>query len=324
MKVKILSTAKIEKGNVELPVQFKELIRPDLVKRAVEAVQSKNYQPYGSHPEAGMRASAKLSRRRHDYRGSYGFGISRVPRKILSRRGTRFSWVGAVAPGTVSGRRAHPPKAEKIWEKKINKKERRKAIRSAIAATVVKELVSERGHVLPDNYPFIIEDKIESMTKTKDVKECLTKLGFKGDLERTQEKSIRSGKGKTRGRKYRKKKGLLIVVSKECQLIKSANNIPGIDIQVVSSLNAELLAPGGNIGRMTLYTEGAIARLSNEKLFTEEYKGPKTENPKKAGAKAEEKPKAAKKENKKTQEKKPVKEEKSTKKKAPAKKTKSK
>ena len=49
-----------------------------------------------------------------------------------------MNWVGAFAPGTVGGRRAHPPKSEKIWSKKINKKENAKAIRSAISATLLK------------------------------------------------------------------------------------------------------------------------------------------------------------------------------------------
>ena len=51
------------------------------------------------------------------------------------RRGTQFMWVGALAPGTVGGRKAHPPKASKIWNLKINKKERAKAIRSALGGS---------------------------------------------------------------------------------------------------------------------------------------------------------------------------------------------
>ncbi len=149
MKIPVLSLEGKEIKKIELPSQFSEELRSDLVKRAVLALQASRRQAYGAKKEAGKRASAKLSKRRRNYRGSYGYGISRVPRKILSRRGRRFYWVGAVAPGTVGGRKAHPPKAEKGWEQKINKKERRKAIRSAIAATINKELVESRGHRLP-------------------------------------------------------------------------------------------------------------------------------------------------------------------------------
>ena len=125
MQLKILDTEGKESGKVDLPKQFSEPVRPGLIKRAVLAIQSHKRQPYGTDPRAGMKSSAELSRRRRKYRGSYGFGISRVPRKILSRRGTRMNWVGAFAPGTVGGREAHPPKASKKWAQKINKKERK-------------------------------------------------------------------------------------------------------------------------------------------------------------------------------------------------------
>jgi len=165
MELKILNTSKTEMGKKSLPRQFSEPFNPDIIKRAVEVIQSNKRQKYGAKPEAGMRASAELSRRRRKYRGSYGIGISRVPRKIMSRRGTRMNWVGAFAPGTVGGRRAHPPKAEKNWRKSLNIKERRKAIRSAIAATVNKELVKNRGHIVPENYPFIIDNNLQEQEK---------------------------------------------------------------------------------------------------------------------------------------------------------------
>ena len=184
MELKILSTDKKESGKKKLPKQFDEPVRADLIKKAVEAIQANNRQPYGANDRAGKRASATLSRRRHDYRGSYGIGISRVPRKIMSRRGTRMNWVGAVAPGTVGGRRAHPPKAEKKWSQKINKKENRKSIRSAMAATLNPELAKERGHVVPEGYPFIIESKIQDISKAKDAKKVMDSLGLKKELTR--------------------------------------------------------------------------------------------------------------------------------------------
>lgn len=267
MELKLLSLTKTEIGKIKLPPQFDEDIRPDLIKKAFLTLQSNRRQPYGADPRAGKKASAELSRRRRKYRGSYGIGISRVPRKILSRRGTRMNWTGAFAPGTVGGRRAHPPKAEKVWIKKINKKERRRAIRSALTATIAKDLVAKRGHTVPVNYPFIIEDKIESLDKTKQIKDVLIKLGLKQELERSSKKTIRAGKGKARGRKYRRKKGILVVVSKDCSLKQAIKNIPGINAAKVNNLNVELLAPGANPGRLTLFTQRAIAKLEKEKLF---------------------------------------------------------
>ncbi|MBT5023383.1 50S ribosomal protein L4 [Candidatus Woesearchaeota archaeon] len=267
MQVPIIKQDNSEKGKKEVPKQFLEPVRADLIKRAVEAIQSHNRQPYGAHPEAGQRHSAELSRRRHNYRGSYGFGISRVPRKIHTRRGTRFFWVGAVSPGCVGGRRAHPPKAEKIWSKKLNINERRKAIRSALAATMIKEEVVERGHKLPDNYPFILDSSFESIEKTKDFKSILEKIGLKDELVRASRKTYRAGKARLRGRKYKKAKGPLVVVSGDCALVKSGINIPGIDVVDVKNLNAELLAPGADIGRLTLFTEGSFDKLTNDNLF---------------------------------------------------------
>jgi large subunit ribosomal protein L4e len=178
-----------------------------------------------------------------------------------------MNWVGAFAPGTVGGRRAHPPKTQKIWRKKINNKEKLKAIRSAIAATMVKDMVAERGHLTPNSYPFVLDEKFESLDKTKKVIESFEKLGLQEELQRISDKNIRAGKGKSRGRKYKSSKGPLIVVSKNNQLGKAVANIPGIDIIDVKNLNAELLAPGGRPGRLTLWTSAAISALEKESMF---------------------------------------------------------
>jgi len=267
MRLIVYDAAKKEIGKKELPVQFSEDIRPDLVKRAVLAIMGNKRQRYGAKEDAGKRASVRVSKRRRDYRGCYGHGISRVPRKVMSRRGSRMNWQGAFAPGTVGGREAHPPKAEKIWSKKINEKERKKAIRSAISATVLADAVSRRGHIIPDSYPFIVDSKIESLGKTKDVLDMLEKLGFGKEIERASKKKIRGGKGKMRGRKYVVKKGPLIVVSRNCELVNASRNIPGVDAVEVKKLNAMLLAPGASVGRAALWTDKAVELLEKERLF---------------------------------------------------------
>lgn len=268
MKINVVDQLKNKVGVIELPWQFKDEFRPDLIQRAVLTVQSHKRQPYGASQIAGKRVSAKLSRRRRDYRGSYGFGISRVPRKILSRRGSRMNWVGAFAPGTVGGRRAHPPKVEKILWRKINDKERLKATRSAIAATMMRDVVIRRGHLVPADFPFILEDKFETLDKTKNIFGCLKKLGFGNELERVSERKVRAGKGKSRSKKYRKKKGPLIIVSKLDKIGGAASNIPGVSVVEVKGLNTELLAPGGKPGRLALWTTTAIQTLEKENLFS--------------------------------------------------------
>ncbi len=278
MKVSIKDTTNKETGTVQLPIQFSEEYRPDLIIRSVLSLQANARTPYGAKPDAGKRASAELSRRRRKYRGSYGIGISRVPRKILSRNGTRMNWVGAFAPGTVGGRRAHPPKPTRDWTQKINKTENRKAIRSALAATMNKELVAARGHKVPKDYPFIISDDFEKIEKTKDAIAALTQLELDSELERADQKKVRAGKGTMRGRRYKRRTGPLVVVSKkDLALAKGARNIPGIDIVVVDELNTQILAPGTHAGRITLYTQSAITRLAEEGLFTQNYKGARVE-----------------------------------------------
>ncbi|OIO66327.1 50S ribosomal protein L4 [Candidatus Woesearchaeota archaeon CG1_02_57_44] len=251
MKLPLLGTDGKEQGSVTLPAQFQEPINAALVKKAVLATESRQRQPYGSSPEAGMQQSTKLSRRRRDYKGSYGHGISRVPRKVMSGKGSRLYWVGALAPGTVGGRRAHPPKSFKNWAHKINVKERRKAIRSAIAATVQIELVKANGHKVPKVYPFIFVTDIEAMAKTADVVKALQAAGLKDELARITTKGFG--------------KGPLLVVSGPCKAIRAARNIKGVDVVTVKQLNAQVLAPSRNPGRLTIFTKTAIEAM--EGLF---------------------------------------------------------
>jgi large subunit ribosomal protein L4e len=267
MQLKIIDTQNKEAGKIELPVQFSEEFRPDLIKRAYFSLKSHERQPYGTDPLAGIRQSVEVSKRRRDYRGSYGIGQSRIPRKVMLNRGTRFTWVGAFIPSAVGGRAAFPPKAEKIWAQKINTKERRKSLRSAIAATVKKDLVAKR-HKLPENYPFIISSSFEGIQKTKELENVLKTIGFSHELERTGERKIRAGMGTMRGRKYMPgKKGPLIIVAEECKLSKAAKNILGVDIIDVKHLNMDYLAPGAIAGRLTLWTESAITKMGKENLF---------------------------------------------------------
>ena len=266
MKVDILDLDGKKIKNITLPEQFSEEIREDIIKKAGLAIQSHNRQPYGSNPEAGKRHSAMLSKRRRKYRGVYGPGRSRTPRKVMTKRGSQFYYVGAVAPFTRGGRRAHPPKAGRIWDEKINKKERKKAIRSALAATSIIELVNKRGHKT-ESAPLIVESKFENVGKTKEVRDILNKIGLEKEMERISVKKVRAGKGKGRGRRYKTKKGPLIVTSKKCKLFEGASNIKGIDVVQVKKLNVELLAPGTILGRLVIYTDKAIEVMGKENLF---------------------------------------------------------
>ena len=239
------------KGKIRLPKVFQTPIRPDVIKRAVVAMQSHRFQPQGRDPMAGKRTTAES-------RG-VGLGIARIPR-IKGGVGR-----GALAPGTVGGRSAHPPVAEKKIRKKIPKKERLLAIRSAIAATADKKLVASRGHVIDEvpDLPLIVTDELQRLKKSKEVMEVLLQLGVMPDVYRVKEsRKIRAGKGKRRGRKIKQAVGPLIVVSENEGIMEAAQNIPGVEIARVDNLNAELLAPGTHPGRLTIWTDSSIRRLN--------------------------------------------------------------
>lgn len=229
---------------IELPAVFDEEYRPDLIKRAVLAYQSENYQPYGANPYSGMRTSAE------------GWGSKRGESKIPRiKNGSR----GARVPQTKGGHPAHAPKALKILVEKINKKEKAKAIRSAIAATVNTELVAARGHKFEGDAAIVVEDAFEAIAKTAEVRKALIALGVGADLERAKlSKKIRAGRGKTRGRRYKQAVSVLVVTAGK---FNAANNIAGVDSVQVTELNANVLAPGCAAGRLTVWTEAAVKKL---------------------------------------------------------------
>jgi large subunit ribosomal protein L4e len=167
-------------------------------------------------------------------------------------------------PQAVKGRKAHPPKAEKDWEKKINTKERKLAVRSAIAATADAERVAERGHEFDDDVelPLVVSDEFEELVKTREVVEFLEAVGLHADVERSEEnKKVKAGRGKTRGRKYTRPKSILFVTSEEPS--RAARNLAGADVATADEVNAEDLAPGTHAGRLTVWTESAIEEVAD-------------------------------------------------------------
>lgn len=247
-------------GKIDLPAVFRTEYRPDLIQRAVIALQSSRRQPYSNSEGAGMKSSADyFGRRKGAYRMTINRGMSRLPREKPGGGG-----LGKVrlVPSSVGGRRAHPPKG-KDYTKKINNKEYNFALKSAIAATQAKEILEGRGHITDGvkEIPLIVEDAFEKLSKTGEVVNVLLALGLDGDLQRAGNKTIRAGRGKMRGRKYRKKKSALLVVKQDAGIGKGARNIPGIDVVTIDDLDVEMLAPGAHAGRLTLWTKSAIENV---------------------------------------------------------------
>src|SRR6056297_568585 len=232
---------------IELPAVFETTFRPDLIKNAVVAAQDNRKQAYGADEYAGLRTPAESM-------GS-GRGQAHVPQQ--DGRARRV-------PQTVGGRRAHPPKAEKDQAPDVNDKERKQAIRSAIAATADAELVAERGHVFDEDLelPLVVSDEFEDLQKTQEVVGLLEALGLADDIERADEgKTVRAGRGTTRGRKYQEPKSILFVTSGEPS--KAARNLAGADVATAGEVNVEDLAPGTHAGRLTLFTESAIEEVAD-------------------------------------------------------------
>lgn len=261
---KIIALNGTAKGDVKLPSIFNTLYRPDLIQRAVLAAQSERRQPYGRDPLAGKRTSA-------DYYGVKGKRGSMKNKEIA--RGKR-SHGGAPGqemrarfnPQAKGGRKAHPPRAEKIFAMKINRKEVALALASAIAATASAELIKAHGHRADwTHFPIVAESAVEGLKKAKDVELFLRALKLDAELERAAQRKIRAGRGKMRGRKYRRKKSVLFIIAEDLGIGKAAKNLPGVDVASLDSLTVESLAPGGTAGRLTVWTEGAIRKLSELK-----------------------------------------------------------
>lgn len=234
-------------GQVEIPAVFSTPLRTDLIRKAVAVAQANRRQRYGASPVAGVRPSVEWPGK--------GKGMARTPRL---RQGNRAAFV----PNAFKGRRAHPPESRHFWNEKINVKERRLAIASALAATAQAEIVKARGHKVDDKvaFPIVVSDDFATTVKTAELAASLASLGLGADLERAKTGvHIRAGMGKLRGRAYRTPRSVLLVTADGNA--PAAPNLAGVEVVAARNLSAEDLAPGGDAGRLTVYTQGALAHL---------------------------------------------------------------
>jgi large subunit ribosomal protein L4e len=260
MKAQILDITGKKLKDIDIPEIFSYPVRKDLISKILEA--KKTRQPYSPSPVAGKQtaASGKIVHRRHVWRSGYGRGISRIPRKIVSRKGSQFNWIGAEISSTRGGRRAHPPKiASMINFLKINKKEAKIALISALSATADKKQISSKYKRIDEKdlkeLPIIVESKMVKL-KAKELLDTIRKvLGEKIFVITLKNKKVRSGKGKLRGRKYKSNAGILIVTGKN-EKMKTKN----FSVKNIENLGISDLAEGGP-GRITIYTESAINDL---------------------------------------------------------------
>tara|TARA_Y100001970_G_scaffold117242_1_gene145849 strand:- start:12912 stop:13790 length:879 start_codon:yes stop_codon:yes gene_type:complete len=256
---------------VTLPDAFSSEVREDLIRRAVLSSRANRRQSYGHREHDGKKAPQPGMKHSVEWWGK-GRGVSRIMRKAGQR-------TAAQNPHTRGGRRAHGPMVAKDWSQKLNRKAKSIARDSAIAATADASMVASRGHKFNDSlrFPIVIDGYVESRDdgdekynveaipqqySTRKFIAMMDGLGLGEDLVRAREgKKIRAGKGTMRGRKYRTPKSVLLVVASRDGLAKAARNVPGVDVVAAKDLCAEDLAPGGDAGRLTVWTKDAIGAL---------------------------------------------------------------
>merc|ERR1719217_1142844 len=246
-----------------LPHVLASPLRPDWVRYVHMNVSKNKRQPRAVGSKVGYETAAE----------SWGTGraVARVPR--VPGGGTHRSGQGAFGNMCRGGGMFCPTKTWRRWHRRVNVKEKRHAVVTALAASSLPPLVMARGHRIGEisELPLVVSDGAESVEKTKDALELLKKLGCQEELTKVSDsKKVRSGKGKMRNRRYTMRRGPLVVYNEDNGLVRACRNIPGVETASVERLNLLQLAPGGNFGRFIIWTEGALSKL-NEIYGT--YKG---------------------------------------------------
>ncbi|MDP7974620.1 MAG: 50S ribosomal protein L4 [Thermoprotei archaeon] len=243
------------KEDVEVQIPRADPLRDDLILRAWIVAQANSTQPQGRSPEAGRGVSA--------ISWNTGRGMSRVPRMVSGR--------AAFISSAKGGHLAHPPRAEEITRRKMNKKERDLANLHALAASFDLEAVKSRNHLIPEkltSLPIVVDGKIEDIEKTSEAYTVLGNLGLSQDVERAKDgRKVKSGRGKMRGRGKRSPRSLLLVVSaKDAKLRRAAKNMVGVEVKTPEELGIPFLAPGGKPGRLIVWSRPALERAEQKWL----------------------------------------------------------
>ena len=259
MKTTTYTTSGIKDGELELPLVFLTPFRRELIHKAFTNLTSHKFQPQGRHPTAGQDVVADSND------PPTGQGVSRVARSTGGGGGRQGQ--GAEVASTRGGRQAHPPKVERVIYKKLNKKENKLALCSAIAATASKELVELRGHKVEgiESFPIVISDDIESVSKTSEMTKILDSLNLSQDLKRLESRKPRSGQSRLRGRSKKVGKSVLFVTVDSSKISKAIGTLAGVEARNVRDLSVLDLAPGSDPIRLTVYSKSAIKEIGKIK-----------------------------------------------------------
>jgi len=259
MKVTTFTTTGTKEGEIELPIIFSTPFRRELIHKAFINITSHKFQPQGRHPSAGQDVVADSND------PPTGQGVSRVARAQGGGGGRQGQ--GAEVASTRGGRQAHPPIVGKVIYKKLNKKENKLALCSAIAATSTKNLIESRGHKIEgiESFPIVVSDDIESISKTNEMTKVLESLKLKQDINRLESRKPRSGQSRLRGRSKKVGKSVLFVTKNSTEISKAIGSLPGVDVKSVKDLSILDLAPGSHPIRLTVYSKSAIEEIGKIK-----------------------------------------------------------
>ena len=259
MKVDLMTLDGKKSEQIDLPIIFNTELNTKLIHKAYINLESHGFQKHSTHPTAGQDVVADSND------PPTGRGIARIAR-MKGGGGGRQGQAGEVA-GTRGGRQAHRPYPNRVIYKKINKKENKLALCSAIAATASKELIQSRGHKIEgiQSFPIIVEDEIENIANTSKMVNVIDNLNISQDVERLAKRKKRTGKVALRGRTSKIGKSVLFVVSNSEKISKACSGIPGVDACSTKNLSVLNLAPGGSLIRLTIFSKKAIEEISQIK-----------------------------------------------------------
>jgi len=259
MKTTSYTTTGTKDTEVELPIIFSTPFRKELIHKAFTNLTSHKFQKQGRKPMAGMDVVADSND------PPTGQGVSRVAR--MQGGGGGRQGQGAEVASTRGGRQAHPPIVEKVIYKKLNKKENKLALCSAIAATASKDLVESRGHKIEgiESFPIIISDDIESISKASEITKIMDSLKLSQDVKRLETRKPRSGQSRLRGRTKKVGKSVLFVTTDSSNISKAIGALPGVEVKSVKELSVLDLAPGSDPIRLTVYSKSAIKEIGKIK-----------------------------------------------------------
>ena len=259
MKITTYTTTGTKDGEIELPIIFSTPFRRELIHKAWINLTSHKFQPQGRHPSAGQDVVADSND------PPTGQGVSRVARAQGGGGGRQGQ--GAEVASTRGGRQAHPPIVGKVIYKKLNKKENKLALCSAIAATSSKTIIESRGHKIEgiESFPIIVSDDIESISKSSEMVKVLESLKLTQDTDRLESRKSRSGQSRLRGRSKKVGKSVLFVTKDDKEVSKAIGALPGVEVKSVKDLSVLDLAPGSHPIRLTVYSKSAIEEIAKIK-----------------------------------------------------------